>query len=293
MSLDAMTWVFKQSPYMGVERLIHPAIADVVNDGHDNQFWMSQGRLASKANCSRKAVNSAIGKMIEAGHLVLISTGSGQQPNMYQMVLGVTTGDTSDGGVGVTTGDTSCNHRLQQTVATPYSNNSIEPNTSEKIRRSPYSAEFEVLWKLYPRRENKKGTWDKFQATVKRGESPFDLIAAVENYATKVKAEGTEQRYILLGATFFGPSERWQDYAPGEIEPAWVPEDNDLAWAEVWDGWFDNGHWLDNGGNKITEWAPLHSTAPKHPDGGITSADGRRYRIDGDGNRAWIAPSAP
>ena len=168
MSIKAMTWVFEESPYKGVERLIHLAIADVVNDGHDNQFWMSQGRLASKANCSRKAVNSAIGKMIEAGHLVLISAGSGQQPNMYQMVLGVTTGDTSDGRVGVTTGDTSCNHRLHLDAPTPYSNNSTERNTS----RNSYTPEFEALWKLYPRRENKKGTWDK------HNEDMYDAVVA-------------------------------------------------------------------------------------------------------------------
>src|ERR1035437_10290744 len=71
-SVKAMSHVFDHSPYKGTERLIHLAIADVVNDGYDYQFWMSQKRVAAKARCSRQTVNIAIKKMVKDGRLSVV-----------------------------------------------------------------------------------------------------------------------------------------------------------------------------------------------------------------------------
>ena len=74
MSLQAMGWVISESPYRGSAFLVHLMIADVVNDQHGFEFWMSNDRLAKKARISRQTVNRAIRQMVLDGALVPVGT---------------------------------------------------------------------------------------------------------------------------------------------------------------------------------------------------------------------------
>ena len=74
MSLQAMGWVVSDSPYRGSTFLVHLMIADVVNDQHGYEFWMSNDRLAKKARVSRQTANRAIGQMVDDGLLRAIGT---------------------------------------------------------------------------------------------------------------------------------------------------------------------------------------------------------------------------
>ena len=51
MSAEATGWVWRHSPWKGehAKFLLHLAVADVVNDAHGNEFWMSQANLAEKS----------------------------------------------------------------------------------------------------------------------------------------------------------------------------------------------------------------------------------------------------
>mgnify|MGYP002725771626 CR=1 FL=1 len=86
-------------------------IADVVNDQHGFEFWMSNDRLAQKARLSRQTVNRSIRQMVDDGFLVPIgtercgnvryrfhmpSTGPCEQPKQVsqEATPGVTGGDT-------------------------------------------------------------------------------------------------------------------------------------------------------------------------------------------------------
>lgn len=85
-----MTWVINYSPYKGTTYAIHLMIANVVNSGHSNHFYMRQGKLARKARTSRKTVNEAIQKMVEDGCLRLHKdrTRSGKDDaNVYQFLM--------------------------------------------------------------------------------------------------------------------------------------------------------------------------------------------------------------
>jgi hypothetical protein len=84
-SVEAMTEVFKHSPYTLGTRLVHLAIADVVNDGHDWLFWGAQSSLAAKAKVSRRTVMDAIDKMINDGYLALVEERPGY-PNAYRFL---------------------------------------------------------------------------------------------------------------------------------------------------------------------------------------------------------------
>ena len=74
MSLQAMGWVISESPYRGSAFLVHLMIADVVNDQHDFEFWMSNDRLAKKARISRQTANRSVRRMVDDGFLVPVAT---------------------------------------------------------------------------------------------------------------------------------------------------------------------------------------------------------------------------
>jgi hypothetical protein len=129
---------------------------------------------------------------------------------------------------------------------------------------------FANAWEHYPRKVSKKLALEKFTATCRRGEDPLSLIAATKAYAEHVRTEQTEDRYIMLPATFYGPHERWKDYVPEpELEPpAWL-----LEVAAVYDDWESSG--------RLT----LMPTVPRHPQGGLVDREGRRYTYDPNTNQ--------
>jgi len=64
--------------------LVHLAIADVVNDAHENEFWMSTYKLAEKARVSRSTVTSTLSDMCAIGLLVCIAHGGESRlPSRY------------------------------------------------------------------------------------------------------------------------------------------------------------------------------------------------------------------
>lgn len=85
----------------------------------------------------------------------------------------------------------------------------------EKIRHSrgdaaPYEAEFNDLWVNYPRKVNRKGALKAYQARRRAGVSLSMLATAVDHYA--IEASGKDPSYVMHGATFFGPNERYRDF---------------------------------------------------------------------------------
>ena len=77
----------------------------------------------------------------------------------------------------------------------------------------PYQAEFDELWAIYPRRTGRKKAYTQLVATLRRGISLDTLREAVQNYA-HVRV-GEEETFTLHAATFWGPSDRWEDYLDG------------------------------------------------------------------------------
>ena len=75
---------------------------------------------------------------------------------------------------------------------------------------------FERVWDTYPRKTNRKGAEIAFAARLAQGVTPEQLIEATENYAELRR--GQDPKFTLLGATFYGPSERWRDYLNGSPE---------------------------------------------------------------------------
>ena len=82
------------------------------------------------------------------------------------------------------------------------------------MANSDYYDEFEEVWKHYPRRIAKQQAKEAYNARRKAGELTFsDAIAAVRAYASE--RHGKDDKYTMLGSSFFGPKRQgWKDYLP-------------------------------------------------------------------------------
>lgn len=97
--------------------------------------------------------------------------------------------------------------------------------TAAAIRKgSAYPPSFEACWRQYPKREGGNSKIEAYKAwrtTVDRGKkSPgitpriFWLDAATAAYYDHVAdADKLETSYVLMASTFYGPGERWKDFA--------------------------------------------------------------------------------
>ena len=85
-----------------------------------------------------------------------------------------------------------------------------EEETNTRIGEKAAAAEFEDIWKIYPRKQGKKRAFEAYYRDRKKGTS-FDTIwAGVVAYTRYLEAERTEERYIKQGDTFFAQA-AWQD----------------------------------------------------------------------------------
>lgn len=89
------------------------------------------------------------------------------------------------------------------------------PKESQSNRAiNTYSATFEDFWKAYPRKADKAQAYKKYNARIKDGFSPEELLKAAENYAAQCRRERTEEKYIKHGKTFLGESTPFLDFLP-------------------------------------------------------------------------------
>ncbi len=89
MSAEAMGDAFRHSPHNGSALCVHLAVADVVNDAHGNELWMTRAALARKARASRGTVDRVIGLLIETGWLEVLEGGGGRgKATRYRYYLG-------------------------------------------------------------------------------------------------------------------------------------------------------------------------------------------------------------
>ena len=96
-------------------------------------------------------------------------------------------------------------------------NNTKVNNTSNKkiYKKEPNSAqfenEFETLWKLYPRKMGKANALKSYIKARKTNKVSYETIEnGLYRYIDYLKQQGTEDRFILHGSTWF-TSEKWLD----------------------------------------------------------------------------------
>lgn len=208
------------------------AIADVVNDAHDNLFWMPSANLAKKAGASRATAAAALSAFVEKGWLDVVTPTDGHRPTEYRWTLGsdsVQNLDTSEasnpGQPDPPEVSNPCDGSVQTSEPSPITNprepNEEQPNAALAL----VSADpFDAMWEAYPPRKGGKQAarkaWDR---TVKAGADPTVLLAAVGHYGTCRTAWGqAEARFTKHAATFFGPDRHWEDWVAG-VPPGEMP----------------------------------------------------------------------
>jgi hypothetical protein len=110
-----------------------------------------------------------------------------------------------------TSGDTS-EPPSTHTSDTPASNPALQPQlrTTTKHMSESFDSDFEIAWLAYPRHDDRGKALRAYQARRRAKAGAAELLTATQNYASQVN--GTEHRYIKLGATFFGPDEPWREW---------------------------------------------------------------------------------
>ena len=108
---------------------------------------------------------------------------------------------------------------------------------NEKKEKNIYICSFfQSVWDEYPKKLGKnKVTKAAMEQLEEAGE---DIVMnAVRNYAEKIKKEGTEEKYIMHGSTFFNGA--WRDYVSAEsgTPKAEKPKGQKKPWDQVSKGY--------------------------------------------------------
>jgi hypothetical protein len=225
MSITAIEWAFRQKLSDPTAKLVLIGIADKYNEDR-GYAWPSVERLADMADCTRRTVSRKIAMLEEMKLVATIRSPS--QTNQYYLptmtschhdtsVMGVMTSDV----MGVMTPD------VPQTVI----------NDSEQ--KDSVKSAFESFWKLVPKKVGKKAALEAFKVARKSVDDTA-LKAGMEQYAKKVKADGTPPRFIVHPTTWLREG-RWDDELPAEAtthKPPvghrdWLPESKEEFEREI------------------------------------------------------------
>ena len=95
---------------------------------------------------------------------------------------------------------TTNNNKENPYTEKPFTENPSTVNVSNK--NVQIEQEFEEVWKIYPRKEDKKKAFSAYKTARKK--ASFDEIKkGVETYSNHIRVSNTDKRYIKLGATYF------------------------------------------------------------------------------------------
>lgn len=104
-------------------------------------------------------------------------------------------------------------------------NNSINTNisTQSKVNRKEiekkekYTEEFELIYSIYPRSENKQQTFKNY-CNLRNRYSSTELSISVNNYLLECKRNKIEKSFMKNSSNFFGKAEYYHDYLSENYE---------------------------------------------------------------------------
>jgi hypothetical protein len=230
-----MAAVWERSKHQGGALLVLLGIADHANDL--GVAYPSIERLARKARVTERHARRLIRQLADSGELKVEAGAGPHGTNLYRLNLPLTdcppdklppdpdvrvpltpASVPPDMGVSQTIIEPSVNHHALSAKGKIAKGNSTKGK--RRRRKIEYSPDYERAWALYPQRsqgDSKLGGFEAWNARLRDNPpaTPIELIAAVERYASYVRATGTT--FIKEAATFFGTKEFWK-------QPWAVPE---------------------------------------------------------------------
>lgn len=87
------------------------------------------------------------------------------------------------------------------------------------MAKTEYPPEFEQAWDLYPRRpnNNKRKALKAWNARLRDGYTPEELIAGLRAYLSWAEKQGMENEYLKHTSTFFGPDLHFLDFTGADL----------------------------------------------------------------------------
>ena len=100
---------------------------------------------------------------------------------------------------------------------TKESKNKKSAEALPSIDAASLATEFDILWKLYPRKEGKSNALKDYTKARKDKKNPVsmeEVQRGIERYIAQIKAQGIERRFIKQGSTWFH-QRCWEDEYQG------------------------------------------------------------------------------
>lgn len=201
-------------PLNGTEQKVVMCIFRYTFGFHRKSHKLSAAFIAKWGNCDVRAVKRALKKLQE--NRIVICINPEKKGITSELMFNKNCDQWNTSGQNVTGGE---NITSGQNVTGVVVKMSPEPvvkmspkkrkKENKNIKEKYYDQFFEKAWKAYPRkmgksRVNKKAKKELYEA----GETV--VFGAIDSYIAEIQKNGTEEKYILYGSTFFNG--RWHDY---------------------------------------------------------------------------------
>ena len=217
MSIEAVTWAFRQRIDDPTAKLVLLGIADKFNEDR-GYAWPSISRLAEMADCTERTVNRKIAYLAEIG-LVEILRNPPASNHYYLPTLTNCHPDTRC----QDHPDTPDRVTLTPDVALTIENNNI--NDKDMINDA-----FKRFWDAVPKKVARKASVTAFKRALKETDAET-LISGMTAYAKMVADKGVKKDYILHPTTWLNQG-RWEDEAPDPevchdnfgVVSRWIPK---------------------------------------------------------------------
>lgn len=171
-------------------------------DNGERGCYASNQHIAEFCQCGETKVSTAISKLIDLNYLY-VQHFDGRQRELKSRLSKFEKQTFKK-----------CKADFQKVKESNTDNNTVINTDINNI-----SNEFEILWKLYPRKIGKPKALKAYTKARKKGVSFDDVKKGIENYNDEIKTKKTATEYIKHGATWF-VGECWNDeYEQKKISP--------------------------------------------------------------------------
>lgn len=182
----------------------------------NGQCWASNQYFASLYNVSKDTISRRISKLAKLGYITVQIIYKENSKEIDKRVIQVEILLHDPIGKIADTYPQSCGEGTRKSEDTPIRKIVVDNNTSNeyyKINNNPYSPHevFEMFWKLYPKRQDKKKAKTKLiQIIQKKPELAQTIISDLERRVNCQDWKKADGKYIPLPTTYLN-GERWED----------------------------------------------------------------------------------
>lgn len=106
-----------------------------------------------------------------------------------------------------------------------------EPETKPVKKKQDFSAEFDEVWNLYPKKQGKKQAENAYEKARKAGVEKETIINGIQAYCENIREKNIDQKYIKHGSTWFN-QECWNDVY--DMQKQQNQDEPDL-YEQIWD----------------------------------------------------------